>query len=563
MSLASSFTPNPSSKTHFKQASSQFAGTDPFSHHLATTVSRRKRAPASVPVESRSRRRRSSVDVQILGNGNNVSTRLSSEGHDMVDITLVPVTRTFDRFKNIAADNLVNDGSIQEDISISEETIRKREPPSVDVRILGDGGNVSTQMSTGCHDVVPTTTVHVSRIFDRFRNMCLNNVGSDYMSYADNWNRDGDQQIRTTTLGNAGYQNFYTPLVYIQILHSEASAINDCSTLGTEKAINISQSQSLQTKMYNQSSSSRNVPQRSQNQGDTTSYIDLGDCDQECRHCGCLFWYNERLKGNDYATSKKQSFHGPGRDEDTLNPDIVEGLIHVLDENNGLVRLFRTARERCSMGEIPGFKIRLYNKGGVRGYELPTSDILGGIVFEDGPNSRTDFDVIIEFRGGPPQRINKLHQSYMSLQFPLLFIFGEPGFYPDLVLNPRYGRGKGKKVTMNTYYKYQLHLRVKEFRLIFRGVRLFQQYVVAVFCAVEQNQLDWVRNHQNDLRFDYLLGLYDAVSRGDLLYTIEFQKRGLPHCHTLLWVDSSSKIRNAVEIDEYISAEIHDPVEDP
>ncbi|GKF80795.1 hypothetical protein Tco_0239397, partial [Tanacetum coccineum] len=47
------------------------------------------------------------------------------------------------------------------------------------------------------------------------------------------------------------------------------------------------------------------------------------------------------------------------------------------------------------------------------------------------------------------------------------------------------------------------------------------------------------------------------------LYTIEFQKRGLLHCHTLLWVDSSSKIQDASQIDDYISAELPDPVEDP
>nr|GFB87458.1 helitron helicase-like domain-containing protein [Tanacetum cinerariifolium] len=102
----------------------------------------------------------------------------------------------------------------------------------------------------------------------------------------------------------------------------------------------------------------------------------------------------------DDVANRMQNFRG--QDEDTLNPEIVESLIHVLDEHNGLVRLFRTAQHRCSAGEIPGFKIRLYNKGGIRGYELPTSDILGGIVFEDGPNSQTDFDVIIEFGGGPP-----------------------------------------------------------------------------------------------------------------------------------------------------------------
>ncbi|GJU43618.1 DNA helicase [Tanacetum coccineum] len=208
-----------------------------------------------------------------------------------------------------------------------------------------------------------------------------------------------------------------------------------------------------------------------------------------------------------------QHFSGVG--ESVINPEIVQGLIHVLDEHNGLVRLFRTARDRCIAAEIPAFKIRLYNLSGVCGYELPTADLLGGIVFEDGLRSKTYFDVIIEFRGGPPQRINKLYQSYMSLQFPLLFVFGQPGFYPEVQLKPRDGKGKGKKVTMNTYYRYQLHLRVKEFGLIFRSGKLFQQYMVMVFCALEQSRMDYIRTHQNDLRSDYLSGLYDAVSRGD------------------------------------------------
>ncbi|GJR12822.1 hypothetical protein Tco_0795474 [Tanacetum coccineum] len=204
-----------------------------------------------------------------------------------------------------------------------------------------------------------------------------------------------------------------------------------------------------------------------------------------------------------------------GREEDTLNPDIVEGLIHVLAEHNGSVRLFRTARDRYNAGEIPGFKIRLYNKGGARGYELLNSDVLGGIVFEDGPKSRTDFDVIIEFRGGLHQRINKLHQSYMSLQFPLLFVFGEPRFYPELLLKSKNSRGRGQKVTMNAYYRFQLHPRVKGFDLIFKG-------------------------------------LYDAISQGD--------REGI---QAGSMVDPSNKIKDATQIDDYISAELPDLVEDP
>ncbi|XP_076940102.1 uncharacterized protein LOC143609148 [Bidens hawaiensis] len=47
------------------------------------------------------------------------------------------------------------------------------------------------------------------------------------------------------------------------------------------------------------------------------------------------------------------------------------------------------------------------------------------------------------------------------------------------------------------------------------------------------------------------------------LYTIEFQKRGLPHCHLLLWVAPSSKITNPQQIDNYILAEIPDPSAEP
>nr|GEX00343.1 DNA helicase [Tanacetum cinerariifolium] len=359
---------------------------------------------------------------------------------------------------------------------------------------------------------------------------------------------------------------------------------------------------------------------------------------------------------------KNRMRHFGGLDAPGLNLKIVEGLIHVFNEHNGLIRLFRTARDRCSAGEIPRFKIRLYNLGGVRGYELSMSDVLRSIVFEDVLRSQTDFNVIVEFRGGPPKRINKLHQSYMSLQFPLLFVFGPSGFYLKLILKPWNGRGEGRKVTMNAYYKYQLHSRPKEFGLLFKSGRLFQQYVVTIFCAIEQSRLDFICKRQKDLRSDYLSGLYDAISRGDrwgimagsiillpstftggprymyshyldalaisrslgnpqffitftcnvkwpeikrymsrcpgltpadmadivcrvfqqkvkdfvkflkevkrfgrvvaVLYIIEFQKRGMPHYHTLLWVDSNNKITDALQIDEYISAELPNLVKD-
>ncbi|GJT83083.1 DNA helicase [Tanacetum coccineum] len=222
--------------------------------------------------------------------------------------------------------------------------------------------------------------------------------------------------------------------------------------------------------------------------------------------------------------------------------------------------------------------------GGVRGYELPTSDLFGGIVFENGPRRRTDFDVIIECKSGPPQRINKLHQLYMSLQFPLLFVFDQSGLHPELQLKPRDGKGRGKRVTMKAYYKYQLHPRVKEFGLLFRSGRLFQQYVVTVFCAIEQNRLHYIRKHQNDFRSNYLSCFYDAISKGDREGIAAGSKIMLPStftggpwymyshyldalaiCRSLGKTQflSPSHLRDAPQIDKYISAEIPDSVQDP
>ena len=47
------------------------------------------------------------------------------------------------------------------------------------------------------------------------------------------------------------------------------------------------------------------------------------------------------------------------------------------------------------------------------------------------------------------------------------------------------------------------------------------------------------------------------------LYSIEFQKRGLPHAHIVLFLADDSKIINVEAIDKLISAELPDNIADP
>uniref|UniRef100_A0A0A9HN84 Helitron helicase-like domain-containing protein n=1 Tax=Arundo donax TaxID=35708 RepID=A0A0A9HN84_ARUDO len=62
----------------------------------------------------------------------------------------------------------------------------------------------------------------------------------------------------------------------------------------------------------------------------------------------------------------------------------------------------------------------------------------------------------------------------------------------------------------------------------------------------------------NDLRSGIVFGPINAI-----LYSIEFQKRGLPHVHILLWLSKNEVDITCDIIDSFISAEIPDPNVDP
>nr|GEU99924.1 hypothetical protein CTI12_AA250730 [Tanacetum cinerariifolium] len=76
-----------------------------------------------------------------------------------------------------------------------------------------------------------------------------------------------------------------------------------------------------------------------------------------------------------------------------------------------------------------------------------------------------------------------------------------------------------------------------------------------VISRVVKIKLDCLMKELND---GHIFGRVKGV-----VYTIEFQKRGLPYCHILLWLETKDKITTTRKIDEYISAEIPNKDEDP
>ncbi|GKE09649.1 DNA helicase, partial [Tanacetum coccineum] len=65
------------------------------------------------------------------------------------------------------------------------------------------------------------------------------------------------------------------------------------------------------------------------------------------------------------------------------------------------------------------------------------------------------------------------------------------------------GRGRAKRVTMLAYYRYQLHFRLQQYDLIFKGGRLFQQYVVGYMMLFLEESAMKLGNLQFFITFTY------------------------------------------------------------
>nr|KAJ0186702.1 hypothetical protein LSAT_V11C900477310 [Lactuca sativa] len=229
-------------------------------------------------------------------------------------------------------------------------------------------------------------------------------------------------------------------------------------------------------------------------------------------------------------SNRSTTFGGPTSDSTLTSTSydlqIIEFLKVMLDSNNALVKSYRMVRDTLHENPCANLKLRLIGKREQDGrtYNLPTSSEVAALVVGDFCDSIEKRDIVVQTSSGFLQRISELHPSYLALQYPLLFPYGDDSYRVDI-----------------------LHR------------------------VINRSHLPVVHAYEN-LRNQQALGSIDISNVGQrvilpssftVVYTIEFQKRGLPHSHICLFMHAKCKLPTVEDIDPIISAEIPNIDDDP
>uniref|UniRef100_A0A7N0UU60 ATP-dependent DNA helicase n=1 Tax=Kalanchoe fedtschenkoi TaxID=63787 RepID=A0A7N0UU60_KALFE len=218
----------------------------------------------------------------------------------------------------------------------------------------------------------------------------------------------------------------------------------------------------------------------------------------------------------------------------TLDRQVLGDLQSMLQMHNPYMQLYEQVRQQMEDNQVVDLELRLLclQSNDRRRYNTPIANEIGAIMVGDGYDGSTcDRDIILKCRDGCLQRISALHSAYTPLHYVLLFPDGRQGWTPTMPLRGfEYdthrrqfheneedivcGKGGSKRVSQMQYYSYMLHPRAPGEHLFLSG-RLLQQYVVDAWACTEQNRLQYIAEHQGDLRCELYSGVMDAINEGD------------------------------------------------
>ncbi|WZY97417.1 hypothetical protein YC2023_069746 [Brassica napus] len=187
----------------------------------------------------------------------------------------------------------------------------------------------------------------------------------------------------------------------------------------------------------------------------------------------------------------------------------------MLDEVNPYVKQFRSAKDRFQTDPEEAFHMRIVSERSKDGrtYNTPTASEVAALIPGDFNLDMANRDIVLEQKTGKLKRISEIHASYLALQYPLLFTYGEDGFRLGIKKGVTVASKKLKKpnISMRQFFAFRLHERDNESHSLLHGRRLFQQFLVDAYTTIESNRLRYLKFNQSTLRSDS----YDSIKESE------------------------------------------------
>ena len=121
-------------------------------------------------------------------------------------------------------------------------------------------------------------------------------------------------------------------------------------------------------------------------------------------------------------------------------------------------------------------------------------------------------DLVLRKRGGGLQFISDLHPAAQPLHFTLLFPHGTKGYCESEKKKGKDGLDSLRRVTPREFFAFHINMRDFYSDFLFRGARLFQEYLCIAFTTMENQRLKFVQFNQKALRADSYKNIKEIIT---------------------------------------------------
>lgn len=118
-------------------------------------------------------------------------------------------------------------------------------------------------------------------------------------------------------------------------------------------------------------------------------------------------------------------------------------------------------------------------------------------------------DIMLHGRDDQLKRVSELHRSYDPLQYPLMFVMREDGYYLTI---PQDGTAYNKTVICMQFYAFRLMVR-DGFNPLHYYKDLFSQYIVDMMAKIISERLNYICRNQQRLRAEEYIRLSDTLNQ--------------------------------------------------